>query len=566
MGGPPPVTPGQTTTSASSPSFSNGGEPLAGEDHPHAAPSGLLSLPELAGISAEELRAKYDIPVEVNEAVVAYIRFFQTDDRDHFATLLSRSGRWIPLMRPILEKDRLPFDLVYFSMIASGFNPFAYSDAKAAGLWQFDVGTSRRYGLTTDFWTDERRDPIRSTEAAGRYLRDLIDHFNGNWYLAWAGYSAGEETINEAMRVESTVDFWRMMSNGHTLPVETKHLVPKLIAAALIAKYPERFGFHVDYEPLFTFDEVHIDHAISLQALARAARTDVETMRQLNPALRRACTPPTGWELRIPVGSKEQFIAAYEKLAASEHLSFVEHKIERGESLPRIATAYGTTEVAILRTNGLTSYRQLRVGRVLQIPLADTRGLLTGEQVDDPAPQNEQERIASDPPAERTKPTKAPPLGASAASRQLIGKLAVLNLANLTTGLSNQDVRFFTDRVRQETLRKEPGTEVMTRENLLVLLQATGKTLEECEGECEIDTGRRIGADLVVSGEIQKVGSYFKISLRLHETKEGRLLAAAIASVKSIDELDKSVAAAVDELYATAIEPVPPLAPASRPR
>ena len=222
--------------------------------------------------------------------------------------------------------------------------------------------------------------------------------------------------------------------------------------------------------------------------------------------------------------------------------------------------------MAILRTNGLTSYRQLRVGRVLQIPLADTRGLLTGEQVDDPAPQNEQERIASDPPAERTKPTKAPPLGASAASRQLIGKLAVLNLANLTTGLSNQDVRFFTDRVRQETLRKEPGTEVMTRENLLVLLQATGKTLEECEGECEIDTGRRIGADLVVSGEIQKVGSYFKISLRLHETKEGRLLAAAIASVKSIDELDKSVAAAVDELYATAIEPVPPLAPASRPR
>ncbi len=356
-----------------------------------------VSLPELAGISAEELRAKYDIPVELNEAVVAYIRFFQTDAREHFAHWLARSTRWTPLMRKILEKDAVPYDLVYLSMIESGFNPYAYSFAKAAGLWQFVVGTSRRYGLTTDFWVDERRDPIRSTEAAGRYLSDLKDRFHGNWYLAWAGYNAGEGKIDKAIRLESTVDFWRMMAKGRTLRAETKHYVPKLIAAALIAKHPERFGFHVEYEPLFTFDEVQVDQATSLAALAQAAGTDVETMRQLNPALRRFCTPPTGWMVRIPVGSKEQFTANFEKLSAKERLTFAPHKLERGETLPRIAKAYGVTEKEILRTNGLTSPKQVRMGRELMIPLQGSHGLLAGEQLEERGRGKQQGRTARDP-------------------------------------------------------------------------------------------------------------------------------------------------------------------------
>ncbi len=271
---------------------------------PVPSASAPVALQELAGISADELRAKYDIPVELNEAVVAYIRFFQTDAREHFAHWLSRSTRWMPLMRPILEKDGVPYDLVYLSMIESGFNPYAYSFARAAGLWQFVVGTSRRYGLVTDFWVDERRDPIRSTEAAGRYLGDLKDRFHGNWYLAWAGYNAGEGKIDKAIRLESTVDFWRMMTKGRTLRAETKHYVPKLIAAALISKHPERFGFHVDYEPVFEFDEVHIDQATSLEALARAAGTTVDTLRELNPALRRFCTPPPAGMSAFPTAAR----------------------------------------------------------------------------------------------------------------------------------------------------------------------------------------------------------------------------------------------------------------------
>lgn len=131
----------------------------------------------------------------------------------------------------------------------------------------------------------------------------------------------------------------------------------------------------------------------------------------------------------------------------------------------------------------------------------------------------------------------------------LKGKLAVLDLKNFTRDLSKENAQYFSDVIRQASLKMEPGLDIMTRENLLVLLQATGKKLEECEGECEVDTGRRIGADHIVSGEIQKVGSRYKLTLRLHDTKEGRLLASSIGSGKSIDELDESAQKAAEDLF-----------------
>ena len=357
------------------------GAPLA-----DPAPSGItqLRLAELAGISEDELRAKYDIPVELNDAVVAYIRFFQTDGRVHFTKWLGRSTRFMPMMRGLLEKQGLPLDLVYLSMIESGFSTYAYSFAKAAGLWQFVVGTSRRYGLHTDFWVDERRDPIKATIAAARYLKELKERFHGDWYLAWAGYNAGEGKVDRAIRRESTRDFWRMMSKGRTLRAETKHYVPKLIAAALIAKHPERFGFKVDYAEPWEADEFYIADATDLHVIAKTAGITIDEVRDLNPELRRFCTPPGGWSIRLPKGKKEAFVADFEKLDAGERLSFTEHKVERGERLSKIARAYGVSEGAILRTNGLKSYRQVKVGRVLVIPMKQSsRGLLAGSQLED---------------------------------------------------------------------------------------------------------------------------------------------------------------------------------------
>src|SRR5438067_5939884 len=357
------------------------GAPLA-----DPAPAGNVSvkIPELLGISEEELRAKYDIPVELNDAVVAYIRFFQTDAREHFSKWLSRSTRYIPMMRKVLEREGLPLDTVYLAMIESGFSAYAYSFAKAAGPWQFVVGTSRRYGLLTDFWVDERRDPYKSTIAASKYLKELKARFHGDWYLAWAGYNAGEGKISRAIRKEKTTDFWRMMGRGRTLRAETKHYVPKLIAAALIAKHPERFGFHVDYDQPRDFEEVRVPDATDLHVVAKAAGITFEELRDLNPELRRFCTPPGGYTLRLPPGKREAFLAEYEKLDANDRLSFTEHRVEKGEPLGKIARAYGVSEAAILRTNGIRTYRQIKPGRMLVIPMAGaSRGMLAGSQLED---------------------------------------------------------------------------------------------------------------------------------------------------------------------------------------
>jgi membrane-bound lytic murein transglycosylase D len=357
------------------------GTPLA---DPAPIGGASVKLPELLGIPEEELRAKYDIPVELNDAVVAYIRFFQTDTRAHFARWLARSTRYIPMMRQVLEKHGLPLDLVYLSMIESGFSSYAYSFAKAAGVWQFVVGTSRRYGLLTDFWVDERRDPVKATEAAAKYLKDLRHRFHGDWYLAWAGYNAGEGKVDRAIRKEKTTDFWRMMGKGRTLRAETKHYVPKLIAAALIAKHPERFGFHVDYEQPPEVDELFVPDATDLHVLAKTAGIDFEQFHDLNPELRRFCTPPGGWTIRLPKGSRESFLAAYEKLAPNDRLSFTEHRVEKGEPIGKIARAYGVTEAAILRTNGMKNYKQIKPGKLLVIPMAGaSRGLLAGSQLED---------------------------------------------------------------------------------------------------------------------------------------------------------------------------------------
>ena len=351
---------------------------------PQPEGSAKVLLPELLGISEAELRAKYDIPVELNDAVVAYIRFFQTDAREHFSKWLSRSTRYIPMMRQVLEKEGLPLDLVYLSMIESGFSAYAYSFAKAAGPWQFVVGTSKRYGLVTDFWVDERRDPLKSTLAAAKYLRELRERFHGDWYLAWAGYNAGENKISRAIRKDGTTDFWRMMGKGRTLRAETKHYVPKLIAAALIAKHPERFGFHVDYEQPPEVEEVQVPDATDLRVIAKAAGITFEQLHDLNPELRRFCTPPSGWTVKLPKGARETFLAEYAKLGPAERLSFVEHRVEKGEPLAKIARAYGVTEAAILRTNGIKSYRQIKVGSMLVIPMAGaSRGMLAGSQLED---------------------------------------------------------------------------------------------------------------------------------------------------------------------------------------
>jgi membrane-bound lytic murein transglycosylase D len=317
---------------------------------------------------------RYDIPVELNQKVAQYIALFQGVLRPHFVLWLARSSRYIPRMREILVKEGVPADTVYLALIESGFNTMAFSPARASGQWQFISSTGRRFGLRSDFWLDERRDPEKATLAAAHYLKELHGQL-GSWYLAWAGYNAGGGTIQKAIRRGHSTDFWQLIQ-GRNLRPETKGYVPKLIAAALISKHPRAFGFDdVPYQEPLAFETIEVDEPTDLTRLAKAIGVDPTTLRQMNPSLRRFCTPPSQdgqpFPLRVPMGTRAQAQDALAGMKQGPRLAFKYHRLVAGESLGAIARRDGATEVAVARMNGLHR-PPLRPGRELVIPVEVT--------------------------------------------------------------------------------------------------------------------------------------------------------------------------------------------------
>jgi len=210
-------------------------------------------------------------------------------------------------MRQILQEHGLPPDLVYLVLVESGFNPYARSPAEAVGPWQFIEGTARRYGLKVNDFVDERRDPEKSTHAAARYLKDLYQQF-GCWYLAAAGYNAGEKRVEKSMVRLGSRDFWLMAQNGH-LPKETCNFVPQFIAAALIARNPQRYGFEeITYQRPHRYDRVQVPGDTDLRWFAELLGISYEELQEINPELKQAKIPPdqTKYTLKVPMNQKEK--------------------------------------------------------------------------------------------------------------------------------------------------------------------------------------------------------------------------------------------------------------------
>ena len=336
---------------------------------PPAEEGRIALLPELDH-DLKRLQAEYDIPLEVNDAVVAYIRFFQAEPaRKHFVRWLSRSHKYLDRFRTILREHGLPEDTVFLAMIESGFANLAYSRARASGPWQFIAATGRRMGLKQDFWVDERRDPEKAAHAAARYLGELHQQ-TGDWRLAWASYNAGPGKIMRAM-ARGQSDFWSM-TKGRVIRKETKGYVPKLMAAAIITKHPDAFGFErdeIEAEEWVDYEEVTVPEAAPLAAVAQAAGVTEKDLLDLNPELRRSCTPPRKYSLKVPKGHAEQFEKSWAALALTARLAFVNHRVHRGESLVAIAAGYGVAPSAIARMNGLKPGRRLRAGTELVVAL-----------------------------------------------------------------------------------------------------------------------------------------------------------------------------------------------------
>jgi membrane-bound lytic murein transglycosylase D len=317
---------------------------------------------------------KHEIPFEFNQKVADWIQYFSQKDRERFQRFLDRGEPYREVIQNILEENQVPSDLYYLGMIESGFSTHAKSHAAAVGVWQFMRSTGKLYGLANDSFVDERKDPIRATEAAAKMLRDLYRDFH-SWPLAMAAYNAGPGRIRGAIRRAKTNDFWELVAKKK-LPKETMEYVPKFLAARYIGENPELFAFYINEEKKYPNVElVRVPSAVPFDAIEKSCKMPEGTLSFVNPQYLRAFTHPGSKldEIWVP----ENFQKAVEEKSASlasqkikvkaepiaqtrtERNVVVVYVVKRGDNLKSIARKRGLSVAYLKRVNNLRSDKVL---------------------------------------------------------------------------------------------------------------------------------------------------------------------------------------------------------------
>ncbi|HRI52408.1 MAG TPA: LysM peptidoglycan-binding domain-containing protein, partial [Pseudomonadota bacterium] len=339
-----------------------------GHRPPDAAPS--PTIPWLSALRLLDNLGLSPTFVRFEAHVIKYLEFYKEEKRGRsiMASWLRKQGRYKTLIEQALDKYGLPRFLLYVSMIESGYDPHDRSNKGAVGLWQFLPEGARIYGLRVDYWIDERKDPVHSTEAAARYLGDLKARF-GSWHLTLAAFNAGYGAVLRAMQKYNTNDYWELCRHEDGLPWETLLYVPKAIATALVGENKGFFGYEdLPSDPAITFDTVPVRGSVSLATAARVVGSTPEELQRLNPHLRRGRTPPLAagetWELRLPPGSAALFGQSAD--ARGERLE--PYAVRFGERLEDIARLRGTSVSALRRINGIEDSAEIRTGITLLVP------------------------------------------------------------------------------------------------------------------------------------------------------------------------------------------------------
>lgn len=349
------------------------------------APAAILSDSALPvdSSAAEPEMPTWDIDVrsyETHERVEYFVRLFGGEARDRMTGRLERGSRYEPMIRAKFRAGGLPEDMSYLALIESGYDPNAYSRAAAVGLWQFMTSTARGMGLRVDWWVDERRDPVRSTDAAIRFIRGLNEQF-GSLYLAAAAYNGGPGRVARGLSrfaddLEGSVgeDRFFALAQEEYLPRETKDYVPQLIAAALVAKDPIRYGLDVHPRPPLAYDSVTVSASTPLAAIASAAGATVSDLRELNPHVLRGVTPPGGsLQVRVPVGGATTFDSAFAALAPAERIAYKRVVSRKGETMSSLGARFQLSGKEIgwynPKASRLKSGR-LRPGQTMLVPSA----------------------------------------------------------------------------------------------------------------------------------------------------------------------------------------------------
>jgi membrane-bound lytic murein transglycosylase D len=338
-------------------------------------PKAQISQPAVSDFTQDEIRSSPEIVEEylgnqlAAAAVSKQITLYTVKIREKFSLWLSRSGKYLELMKGILKERDIPEDMVFLPLIESGFNPNAYSPAKAAGYWQFIASTAKRYGLQINWWRDERRDPVKSTVAAANYLKDLYEIF-GSWNLAMAAYNAGEGKIIRALKRTKADDYWSLLPTNQ-IKRETKDYVPKFIAASLIAYSPEDYGFdNLEFHPPLSYETATLNFPVDLDVAADCAETSLDIIRGLNPELKRWCTPPDlrEYPLRIPEGKKEIFFENLSRVPENERFTVDVYTAKKRDTFKSISKKTGVPVAVILDLNDMEKIMPLSAGTKIYLP------------------------------------------------------------------------------------------------------------------------------------------------------------------------------------------------------
>jgi membrane-bound lytic murein transglycosylase D len=329
-----------------------------------------------------EVEPTWDMDVrsyETQDRVAYYVNMFSGRSRERIADRLERGTRYEPMIRAKMKAGGLPEDMYYLALVESGFDPHAYSRAAAVGMWQFMTSTARDMGMRVDWWVDERRDPVRSTAAAVRFIRGLRDQF-GSLYLAAAAYNGGPGRVSRGLAryaddLENTAgdDAFFVLAEKDYLRNETREYVPQLIAAALIAKEPARYGMTIHALPPLAYDSVRVPPSTPIAAIAKAARASTRDITDLNPHLLRGMTPPRdSYQVRVPAGTAAAFDSAFGALPDEDRTATHRLETKKGDTAERLARAHGISVSALEGFNPnlrrLKPSGRLVVGQILVIP------------------------------------------------------------------------------------------------------------------------------------------------------------------------------------------------------
>ncbi|HJZ81108.1 MAG TPA: transglycosylase SLT domain-containing protein [Pyrinomonadaceae bacterium] len=310
-----------------------------------------------------------DFSFTMNPEVQRYINYYQGRGRSTMEAGLRRSGRFMKIARETFRREGVPEDITWLGQVESAWSPKARSWAAASGLWQFVPSSGAQYGLRQTAWVDERNGIEKPTAASARYLKDLARRYNGDWLLAMAAYNTGALNVDRAISRAGEANYWKIYPY---IAQETRNYVPNILAVIMIAKNPEKYGFHgIKPELPMSFEIVPVQSATSLRLIADATDTSVDYIEALNPELRRDSTPRgEAYNVRVPAGRGKELNALLKRISPDRRDVARVISIAPGEELQSVANRTG---ISVATLQGMNAGVDLKSTTKLVVPNSNVR-------------------------------------------------------------------------------------------------------------------------------------------------------------------------------------------------